>query len=49
MSDTLTRLAPEATTAPAEFTPDWHRQQEREERAWLDEYARLRRQLPHAA
>ncbi|MFD1278048.1 hypothetical protein [Streptomyces kaempferi] len=42
MLDTLTRLALENTDAPAEFTPDWHRQQEREERAWLDDYARAR-------
>ena len=34
--------ATEATTAPAEFTEGWHRQQERDERAWLDDYARAR-------
>jgi hypothetical protein len=40
MLDTLSRLALEDTDAPAEFTPEWHRQQDREERAWLDDYAR---------
>ena len=24
------------------YPPEWHRQQETEERAWLDDYARLR-------
>jgi hypothetical protein len=41
--------APEDTAAAAEFTEDWHRQQEREERAWLDDYAKLRRILPYTA
>jgi hypothetical protein len=40
MLDTLSRLALEDTDAPAEFTPEWHRQQDREERAWLDDFAR---------
>jgi hypothetical protein len=40
MLDTLPYLALEDTDAPAEFTPEWHRQQDREERAWLDDYAR---------
>ncbi|WP_329376210.1 hypothetical protein [Streptomyces sp. NBC_01483] len=31
---------PEDTAAAAEFTEDWHRQQEREERAWLDQWVR---------
>lgn len=25
---------------PTEFSPKWHRQQEADERAWLDQYAR---------
>ncbi|GAX58999.1 hypothetical protein [Streptomyces olivochromogenes] len=49
MLETLPHPALEDTDAPAEFTPEWHRQQDREERAWLDDYARLRRLLPHAA
>jgi hypothetical protein len=48
MLETLSCLALEDTEAPAEFTPDWHRQQAREERAWLDDYARAQ-QLVTAA
>jgi hypothetical protein len=33
---------------PAEFTEEWHRQQERLERAWLDNFARAQ-QLVTAA
>lgn len=40
MLDTLSRLTLKDTTAPAEFTPEWHWQQDREERAWLDDFAR---------
>lgn len=39
MLETPTRPALE-DTEPAEYTPEWHRQQDREERAWLDDYAR---------
>jgi len=40
MLEALTRPGLEDADAPAEFTPEWHQQQEREERAWLDDYAR---------
>jgi hypothetical protein len=48
MLDTLSRLALEDTETPAEFTPEWHQQQERLERAWLDAHARAQ-QLVTAA
>lgn len=48
MLEALPRPTADAEPA-AKFTPEWHQQQEAEERAWLDDYARLRRLLPFAA
>lgn len=27
------------------YSPEWHREQEQEERAWLDDYTRIRNRL----
>jgi hypothetical protein len=43
MLDPLSCPAPEDTEPPAEFTPEWHRQQDHLERAWLDAHARAQR------
>ena len=40
---------PPTETAPIhglKYNAEWHRQQEAKERAWLDNYARVRRMLP---
>jgi hypothetical protein len=43
MVATATRPDTQPDTIPGlAYPPEWHRQQELEERAWLDDYARLR-------